>query len=384
MKTRHNTRKALFVLFLTGILVGIPSMHSEAAVITSNATDKIAVVFHENTAYSAGDYIIYDGEMYICTEDIQGTWAAAEANFMQITKNHEIGMIEDLSAVYDDSKDPSEETSFMAFAANAWHKLKGFFGLESKDESVDVNHYKNASVSAKLNFLQQQNQQLDQNVANLQGWITQSFSSVSNGKSILAATITDKGVPVGAQDSFVTFNQAIKDLALLQYQNGQDKGREDGLKEGQEKGYDQGYKEGVTFADHRVNEDSESYKKGLSVFDPKVWSIEIRVDKNGPDKEEEFFSSQRGMSDNHIEYSYLKNFEGHTIIAVYMDNRYYSPFGGTEAKELVSQVGNEYLKISNARSDYLKVTKESIFWGYASFNKEDDTYNILKLKVVYV
>ena len=340
MKTRHNTRKALYVLFLTGILVGIPSIHSEAAVITSNATDKIAVVFHENTAYSAGDYIIYDGEMYICTEDIQGTWAAAEANFMQITKNHEIGMIEELSAVYDDSKDPSEETSFMAFAANAWHKLKGFFGLESKDESVDVNHYKNASVSAKLNFLQQQNQQLDQNVANLQGWITQSFSSVSNGKSILAATITDKGVPVGAQDSFVTFNQAIKDLALLQYQNGQDKGREDGLKEGQEKGYDQVYKKG--------------------------------------------FRSPRGMSDNHIEYSYLKNFEGHTIIAVYMDNRYYSPFGGTEAKELVSQVGNEYLKISNARSDYLKVTKESIFWGYASFNKEDDTYNILKLKVVYV
>ena len=121
MKTRHNTRKALYVLFLTGILVGIPSIHSEAAVITSNATDKIAVVFHENTAYSAGDYIIYDGEMYICTEDIQGTWAAAEANFMQITKNHEIGMIEELSAVYDDSKDPSEETSFMAFAPNAWH-----------------------------------------------------------------------------------------------------------------------------------------------------------------------------------------------------------------------------------------------------------------------
>ncbi len=384
MKTRHNTGKTLFALFLSGMLVGIPSIYGEAAVITSNATDKIAVTFHENTAYSAGDYIIYDGEMYICTEDVQGTWAAAEANFMQITKNHEIGTKEELSAVYDDSKDPSEEKSFMAFAANAWHKLKGFFGLGSKDESVDVNQYKNASVSAKLNFLQQQNQQLDQNVANLQGWITQSFTSVSNGKSILAATITDKGVPVGAQDSFVKFNQAIKDLALLQYQNGQDKGREDGLKEGHEKGYDQGYKEGVTFADNRVNEDSQSYKKGLSVFDPQVWSIEIRIDKKGPDKEEEFFSSQRGMSDNHIEYSYLKKFEGHTIIAVYMDDRYCSPFGGTESKELVSLVGNEYLKISDTRSNSLMVSKDNIFWGYVSFNKEDDAYDILKLKVVYV
>lgn len=67
-----------------------------------------------------------------------------------------------------------------------------------------------------------------------------------------------------------------------------------------------------------------------------------------------------------------------------MDDRYCSPFGGTESKELVSLVGNEYLKISDTRSNSLMVSKDNIFWGYVSFNKEDDAYDILKLKVVYV
>lgn len=380
MNNQSKTGKALCALLVFGMLTATPSVWSEAAVITSNATDKIAVVFQENTAYNAGDYIIYDSEMYICTADIQGPWETAESSFMQITKNHEIGTQSDLSASYDAAKDPSQEKSLMAFAANAWQKIKVFFGMESKEEDVNVNEYKNASVSAKLNFLQKQNQQLDQNVANLQGWITQSFTSVSNGKSILAATITDKGVQVGAQDSFRKFDQAIRDLALLQYQNGQDKGREDGQKEG----YDQGYTAGIEFADGRVNENSASYQQGLSDFHPQVWSIEIRTDKRGPDKEKEFFHSRKGISDNHIEYWYEKSFQGHTILAVYMDERLYSPFGGGMGKEMVTLIGNDYMHLSATKSEALTVTKDSIFWGYVSFNLQDDAYDVLKLKVVYI
>lgn len=180
MKNKSKTGKALCVLLASGMLAGMPSIQAQAAVISSNATDKIAVTFHADTAYSAGDYVIYDGEMYICTEDTQGTWENAEANFMQITKNRELGTQAELAAVYDAAKDPSEEKSLMGFAANMWQKLKIFLGMEHKEEVADVSQYKNASVSAKLNFLQQQNQQLDQNVANLQGWITQSFQSESN------------------------------------------------------------------------------------------------------------------------------------------------------------------------------------------------------------
>lgn len=380
MNHKLNTGKVFWAVLICGILVARPSVSSKAAVITSNATDKIAVVFHENTAYSAGDYIIYDGEMYICTEDIQGAWETAKAGFMQITKNHDIGSQEDLSAAYDAGKDPSEEKSLMAFAANVWHKLKAFFGMENKDENIEANQYKNASVSAKLNFLQRQNQQLDQNVANLQGWITQSFTSVSNGKSIMAATIADKGVQVGAQDSFQKFNQAIKDLALLQYNNGQDKGRQDGMKEG----YDQGYNAGIDFADGRVNEKSASYQQGLSDFHPQEWSIEIRIDKEGPDKEQEFFHSRRGVSDNHIEYWYDKSFAGHTILAVHMDEKFESLFGGNRAEELVCLMGNNYKHLSTSRGNALTVSKDKIFWGYVSFNLEDDAYDVLKLRVIYI
>lgn len=307
--SKRKTRKALSCLLVSGLLISVPAVHSQAAVITSNATDKTAVVFQENTAYSAGDYVIYDGEMYICTDDTQGAWDAAQTSFMQITKNKELGTSEDLSASYDASADPSGEKSLMAFAANAWQKLKGFLGMESKDEQpADANQYKNASVSGKLNYLQQQNQQMDQSVANLQDWVSRSFSSVSNGKSTLAATITDRGVQVGAQDSFQKFDQAIRDLALLQYNNGQNQGRADGLKEGYnngradglKEGYDNGYSAGVAFADSNVNENSASYKKGLSVFEPQIWTSEITITKDGPDKEADCFESRQGITSNHI------------------------------------------------------------------------------------
>lgn len=380
MKNKSKTGKALCVLLASGMLAGMPSIQAQAAVISSNATDKIAVTFHADTAYSAGDYVIYNGEMYICTEDTQGTWENAEANFMQITKNRELGTQAELAAVYDAAKDPSEEKSLMGFAANMWQKLKIFLGMEHKEEVADVSQYKNASVSAKLNFLQQQNQQLDQNVANLQGWITQSFQSVSNGKSILASTITDRGVQAGAKDTFQQLNQAVKDLALLQYNNGQKKGKEDGLKEG----YQQGYDAGIIFADGRVNENSASYQQGLGVFQPKVWDETLTVDKNGPDKEPENFNSSEGVSSNHIDYSYSKSFAGHQILAVHVKEEYNDRFGNYESEELVCMVGGEYMNMWIGRNQKLHVFDDHIYWGDASFNIIDNAYDEIHFTVVYM
>lgn len=180
MKYTSKTCKTLSVLLVTGILTGIPSSCPQAAVITSNATDKIAVAFHENTAYSAGDYVVYDNEMYLCTADTQGAWQTAQPNFMQLTKNHELGSAADLSASYDDSADPSGEKSLLSFTANVWQKLKSFFGMDQKDADTDAGNYKNASVSAKLNYLEQQNQSLHQNLANVQNNVNQSFQSVQD------------------------------------------------------------------------------------------------------------------------------------------------------------------------------------------------------------
>lgn len=377
MNQKRRIIQTVSLLLLAGMFAGIPAVPCEAAVITSNATDKIAVMFQENTAYSAGDYVIYDGEMYVCTQDTQGAWATTGTDFLKITKNHELGTQEDLSASYDVSKDPSEEKSLMAFAANAWQKLKGFFGMEQKDENVDVSQYKNSSVSAKLIFLQQQNQRLDQNVSNLQGWITQSFQSVSNGKSILAAAITDKKGTAGPQDSFYQLGQAIKDLALIQYN--------DGHGAGQKEGYDKGYNAGIAFADGRVNENSASYQQGAATFHPRIWAEEIRVEKTGPDKEHDCFTSGEGITSNHIEYSFCKKFEGHTIIAAYLQARYSSPFGTQMCTVLSALAGNSYISVSDTPDFSLYVNKDTLSWGRVSFNLTDTgAYQTMKFKVVYI
>ncbi len=377
MNQKRRIVRTVSLLLLAGMLTGVPAVQCEAAVITSNATDKIAVMFQENTAYSAGDYVIFDGEMYICTQDTQGPWSGVEADFLQITKNRELGTQEDLAASYDAAKDPSEEKSLMAFAANAWQKLKGFFGMEQKDENVDASQYKNSSVSAKLNFLQQQNQQLDQNVSNLQGWITQSFQSVSNGKSILAAAITDKKGTAGPKDSFHQLGQAIRDLAQIQYNDGHGAGHSEG--------YDQGYNAGITFADGRVNENSASYQQGAATFHPQIWAEEIRVEKTGPNKEHDCFTSGEGITSNHIEYSFRKQFHGHTIIAAYLQARYSSPFGTQMCTVLSALAGDSYISVSDTQDFSLYVNKDVISWGRVSFNLLDTgAYQTLKFKVVYI
>ena len=88
---KQKAKRTVSLLLVSGMLLGAPAVRSEAAVITSNATDKTAAVFQEHMPYSAGDYIIYDGEMYICTAEVQGTWESAAPHFMQITKNHALG-----------------------------------------------------------------------------------------------------------------------------------------------------------------------------------------------------------------------------------------------------------------------------------------------------
>lgn len=291
MNYKSKTKKALTCLLITGMVLGMPSVSSYAAVITSNATDKVAVVFNENTAYSAGDYITHEGEMYICTDEIQGAWSIAKDRFLQITKNHELGRSEELSAAYDEGKDPSEETSLMAFAANAWQKLKVFLGIGSGQQETDAGHYKESSVSAKLNYLEQQNQTLTQNLSNLQGSVNNSFTSVSNGKNLLANAIIDKGGTASSSYTFQEFSQAIDNLVQAKYQ------------------------EGITYADGRVNKDSESYKQGASESSLKHFSDKIVVNYDGPDcYRQDFILDVDG--DTHT-WSFRKSFEGHTIVGVY-------------------------------------------------------------------
>ena len=83
---KKQVSRAASMLLVSSLLFAVPSVRCEAAVITSNATDKIAVAFHAGTDYSAGDYVIYDAELYICTQETKGEWETVQADFMQITK----------------------------------------------------------------------------------------------------------------------------------------------------------------------------------------------------------------------------------------------------------------------------------------------------------
>lgn len=419
MKYKNKTCKVLSLLLVSGMLVSVPGIRSEAAVITSNATDKIAVVFNEHTAYSAGDYVIYDGEMYICTQDIQGAWTTAEPSFMQITKNHDLGSAQELAAEYEVSADPSDEKSLMAFVANAWQKLKLFFGLDDQQSMTDAGHYKSASVSAKLNYLEEQNQSLHQNMTTIQSGVDSTFQRVSNGKSLIAGAITDKGGTANARYSFEQFGQAIKDLAQLQYNNGYSAGDRDGYargdgdgyrrgdtdgynrgkeegyqqgqgegyntgyQQGQGEGYNTGYQEGITFADGRVNEESESYKKGKEASSTNVWSIRIHVDANGPDKEGECFTKSDGSTGNHVNWMYLKKFPGHRILAVQVQERYFSPYGSSLMKTLLVDVNGHFESLSEGGTR-LGISSDSFSWGKISFNLSDTgVYADLDITVLY-
>ncbi len=244
---KNITYRTASMLLAASLLVGIPSTRSEAAVVTSNATDKIAVAFHAGTAYSAGDYVVYDGELYICTDEVQGEWDAVKSQFMQVTKNHEVGESGELGASYSESKDPSEESSLMAFVANAWQKLKTFLGIGEKGaQPENEREFKDASVSGKLNYLEQQNSRLDSSLSSLQGDVQKSFQFVSSGKGKLADTITGEGGKAGSSDSFEQFSKAIIALSKSKYQTGSAAGKEQGLTEGHEQGLAEGREQGLT------------------------------------------------------------------------------------------------------------------------------------------
>lgn len=348
MSSKKRIYKAVSFMLAAGILVSVPSVSSSAAVITSNATDKVAVVFHEGTAYSAGDYVIYDGEMYICTEDIQGTWSQAETSFMQVTKNKELGQSADLSAEYAASKDPSEEKSLMAFAANAWQKLKGFFGIGSSSKVTNASDYRNASVSEKLNYLESQNQAQSQQLGGLQQSVTDSFRSVSNGKSLIADAIADNnGAILSPRDPFRQYSQAVRDMALIKYNSGiayadsqinvNSASYQDGYSKGvgyadshvnvSSESYKKGYDQGIIFADGRINPSSASYVKGKddgqSESSVKIWSFDTLLNYDGPSDKcpaeaaECFKYSDADTSETRI-WSFDKNFGSKTqILAVY-------------------------------------------------------------------
>lgn len=423
---KQKTKKAVSMLLISGMLVSVPNIRSQAAVITSNATDKAAVLFQEHTAYSAGDYVIYDGEMYICTGEVQGAWEIAAPKFMQITKNHALGVPEDLSAAYDEAKDPSSEQSLMAFCANVWQKLKGFFGMDSQDAATDRENYKNASVSAKLNYLEEKNETLHENMAGLQKWVSDSFQSVSNGKSLIAGAITDKEGTAKPDYNFKQFAQSIRDLAQKQYEKGYGKGdsdgyargesdgyakgesdgyargdsdgyargdsdgynrgssdgynrgdadgynrgKEEGYGKGQGDGYQTGYQEGIAFADGRVNEASESYKKGKEAADSKIWSTRIHLTKDGPDKEQENFTQSSGGTSNHTSWLYTKDFPGHKILAIHVTEHYFSPFGSSNYEVLAVDIGGHYVSMSEGGSR-LALSSDGFSWGKISFNLSD-------------
>lgn len=355
-----KTQKVVFALFMAGMLSG-QTVTAHAAVITSNATDKTAVVFDEHTAYSAGDYTLYDGELYICVNDIQGAWDTAKAHFLQVTKNHELGQGDELSADYPGKKDPSDEKSLMSFIANAWQKLRDYFGTSDKSAATDKENYTDATVSAKLNYLKVQNEDLETQNSRLEGQndelkdkfeklqekVDGSFTSVSNGKSIMADAITDEGGTISSPATFEQFKNSILDLCQ--------KKKEEGIQAGMEA------------ADKRENTDSASYKKGVEDGKKqgglKEFESEIRLLCDGPDGElKEGESFTHFFENSYIKHwNYTKTFSrGHKIRYAYVEDTK-EEYGMYSASTKTALLVNDAYVLSNGNGSMgsLSVTSDT-------------------------
>jgi len=248
MKHRFGKKMISFIT-ICGVLIMVPTVTCNAAVITSNATDKVAVVFDAATAYRAGDYVTQDGELYLCTAEAQGAWETVEGSFLQVTKNHELGESEELSALYGDGSDPASEKSVMAFLGNAWGKLKGFFGIGASGQTTDAANYDNSSVSAKLNYLKANDEatkdSLDTSLGELKNKVDQCFQSVSNGKTVLANTIAGEiNETPSSPGTFADLKQAITDMSQKRYDTGYSTGHTDGYNTGKADGYNAGKTDG--------------------------------------------------------------------------------------------------------------------------------------------
>lgn len=401
--------KAVSFVLAAGILAFTPAVSTQAAVITSNATDKLAVVFQEGTAYSAGDYVINDGEMYICTDDVQGAWSQAEASFMQITKNKELGRSEDLAAAYEDTKDPSEEKSLMAFAANAWQKLKGFLGIGSAEADIqDETQYKNASVSQKLNYLGEQNRQHRTNLNELDEWVKKSFQSVSSGKKLIADAITDNDGTAGPQNSFAVLSQAIRNMAQLKYNQGHDtgygKGSSDGYtsgkKDGKEEGKTEGYQDGINFADNRLNPGSVSYiegkkdgkEEGKNESGLKFWDADMYLKYDGPDMQncpaelENCFSYGSGFSQNHRAWNFCYDLGPSTIYGISANVFYRDSYGSSVDNNIYVKSGDGYDSYSNGDICEMSFQNGRIELNGININVlyRNETYVKIHIAVIYV
>lgn len=348
---KKNMHKALLALLMAGMFA-IPTVDSKAAVITSNATDKIAVIFDENTAYNAGDYVLYDGEMYICVNDTQGTWDTAKEQFLQVTKNHELGQGDELSAEYKSQKDPSEEKSLMAFVANAWQKLKAFFGMSDETAVTDKEGYKKAPVSAKLNYLKEQNEGIEtQNQSletqnnelkgkfdTLQEKVNNSFTSVSNGKSLLANAIAGKGVTISSSATFEQFKSSILELC--------EKERNAGLADADRRVNkdSESYKAGMEDADKRVNTNSESYKKGKEEGGIKEFVSDIEILFDGPTTDLQGGESLTSYftSDYVKAWNYVKSFSGHKILYAQVTDDMQERSQRVSSKKMAMLVNDRY------------------------------------------
>lgn len=378
--TKRQASKAVSVLLISGMLISIPALDCEAAAITSNATDKAAVVFNEHTAYNAGDYVTYNGELYICTGDTQGAWDTAEADFMQITKNRELGKSEDLSVVYDVSQDPADETSLMAFIANAWQKLRAFWGTDDRAADLGASDYKSAPVSTKLNYLEEQNKKLSDNLIKLQEDVNNSFQFVSNGKQNLADAITgEDGIKLSPSNTFQEFCDAIHSLAQAK--------RAKGYEEGYRDGYDTGRSDGIKYADSNVNKESASYQQGLKDSGMTEYYSEINLKYDGADHEDDLSYSDNGVWRT---WTYSKQFAGHTIYAVEAHEDLRSSYGshGRTLTAIRNNSGGYDVLTDMDVSGFaaLHVMSDSVTWGGFQLNEnyKDNESVILKIRVWYV
>lgn len=415
MKKRMH--RALLALLTVGMLA-VPTVDSKAAVITSNATDKIAVIFDENTVYSAGDYVLHDEELYICINDIQGAWDTAKESFLQVTKNHELGQGDELSAEYQSRKDPSEEKSLMAFVANVWQKLKDFFGMNQKTAATDKEGYTEAPVSAKLNYLKTQNEGIEtQNKSletqnnelkgkfdALQEKVNNSFTSVSDGKSLLANAITGKGVTVSSSATFEQFKSSILELCGKERNAGlaEADGRVNKDSESYKAGLveadgrvnkdSQSYKAGMEDADKRVNTDSESYKKGKEEGGIKEYVSNVEIMYDGPTT-----SSKAGESFNNYYvdsynrgWDYIKSLPGHKILYALVTDEVQGYYSGASSTKMAMLVDGKYSILVNGGStgtpgeivvsaDTLRVN------GYLfSSTYKDSTKTKVHVKIYYI
>lgn len=424
---KKQVSRAASMLLVSSLLFAVPSVRCEAAVITSNATDKIAVAFHAGTDYSAGDYVIYDAELYICTQETKGEWETVQADFMQITKNRELGTGKDLSLSYQDSKDPTEETSLMAFVANAWQKMKSFFGIGEADSATDGQDYKRASVSAKLNYLKDQGSTMDAelsdlkgsasdlkgsvselkgSVSDLKGNIERSFQSVSSGKQKLTDAITDGGGTASPSYNFDQFSQAITALAAAQRASGEtaghakgyEEGRASGLAEGRtqgleegksqgtEEGKAQGREEGIREADGRVNTESASYKQGFSDAGYQMYHQTIKLNYHGPQSEKNCFRRNWTGIDGAYCYYFEKSFSGQ-IYGVWARND--SSIKGTHYETVHSIVNMDgEMRIVREQKeeddfhDTLKVNGNMISWDPFVYNSIDPDRSMTTLELI--